>query len=174
MNDAAEGGSRPLIPADVRQQHKTADQAIGILMEHVLTLVGLLVGGGVVSSLVSQEVGEARSFWGIFFATLAWSLAVAVCTAAISVKDVVTAHPMVLLGLAAIVLICASYVATAFATGALDSDPCTTMSCATAQETIGAYISEAIASFGLLGFVLGTATGIAAGVWAVRTIKHHA
>ncbi len=131
-------------------------------------------GGGALSSLVSREVGESTSFWGVFFATLAWSLAVAVCTAALTVHDGVTAHPMVLLTAAGLVLVAASFVATSFAGGAFDVDPWTIASCSTAPGTVAAYIGEAVASFCFLGFVLGTATGIATGLWSVRVNKYHA
>lgn len=168
------GDGDGLIPRDVRQEHKTVDQAIGILMEHVWPVAAVLIGAGAASSWVSTEVGEATTFWGIFFATLSWSLGVAIITAATQIQDFVTMQPMALLAVVGLVLVLSSSVATAFAVGTLDQDPCTVSTCGSPPETVLAYIGQAVVSFGFLGFMLGTVTGILCGLWAVRIIKHHA
>lgn len=170
----ADRAQRGLVPNDVRQQHKTLDQAFSALFEHGLPVLVALVAGTPLASLAAVNLGEATTFWGVFLASLAWSLGVLVITAALQVEGVMMVHPMALLAGAAVVFVLSSAVATAFATGTLEQDPCPSGTCGSAADTIAAYLGEAIASFGFLGWLLSTVTGVFAGLWAVKVVKQYA
>jgi len=130
------------------------------LLGFVLPLVSAGIAGA-----VSPEVASAEGWIGVFVATLAWSLGVALATWAVVSNDL-TGWPVA--GAVAGSLALSAGVANLIGVGALAVDPEMTGSGPAIVQFILGFIAAAVMTYGPVGTVLGGGVGVWLGFVAAR------
>lgn len=143
-------------------EKKWADRAFSVISEHALPILGSVVGGPALAALISPNVASQTTSAGVFLSTLALSLAVAVFTALALTGNLHSLGPMQLAMVAVLLLVGATLIAGwlgvgEFARSAPGGSP---------PVALAHFLQEAVNTFGVIGALLGAASGFLAGRWA--------
>lgn len=152
-----------------KSQKKQADRAVEALMEHAVPLLGSLVGGPVLAGLIQPQIAEQRTFFGVFLSTLAFSLGVAAFVLILQTRALGEITGAAQLGIVAFVcLLAAFWVSTQIGVGMYSVEVEFGGYGGTPVGWVAPFVAAAVATYGVLGMLLGAASGYIAGRWASR------
>ena len=154
-----------------KAQKKQADRAVEILMENALPLVGTLVGGPALAGLIQPQIAEQRTFFGVFLSTLAFSLGVAAFVLILQTHALGEITGAAQLGIVAFgCLLAAFWLSTQIGVGMYSVDVEFDAYGSTPVGWIAPFVAAAVATYGVLGMLLGAASGLAARIWGARLV----